>query len=56
MDFNMPNTEAVDIIRNGNFNYPVYRLPRVEGQPISLFTEQRKWHFPVCFLMVSMVS
>ena len=40
-DFNMPNTEAIDIIRNGDFNYPVYRLPRVEGQPISLFTDAK---------------
>ena len=40
-DFNMPNTEAFDIIRNGDFNYPVYRLPRVEGQPISLFTDAK---------------
>ena len=53
-DFNMPNTKAVDIIRNGDFNYPVYRLPRVEG--CLLMLKQRKWHFPVCFLMVSMVS
>ena len=40
-DFNMPNTEAVDIIRNGDFNYPAYRLPRVEDQPISLFTDAK---------------
>ena len=57
MDFNMPNTEAVDIIHNGDFNYPVYRLPCVEGQPAYLLMlKQRKWHFPVCFLMVSLVS
>ena len=38
-DFNMPNMEVVDIIRNRDFNYPVYRLPCVEGQPVSLFTD-----------------
>ena len=50
-DFNMPNTEAVDIIRNGDFNYPVYRLPRVEGQPISLFTDAKaeEMAFPCLF-------
>ena len=49
-DFNMPNTEAVDI-RNGDFNYPVYRLPRVEGQPISLFTDAKaeEMAFPCLF-------
>ena len=36
-NFNMPNTKAVYIIRNGDFNYPVYRLPRVEGQPVSVY-------------------
>ena len=41
MDFNMPNMEAVDIICNGVFNYPVYRLPSVEGQPVSLFTDAK---------------
>ena len=56
-DFNMPNTEAVDIIRNGDFNYPVYRLPHVDSLLVCLLMlKQRKWHFPVCFLMVSMVS
>ena len=45
-DFNMPNTEAVDIIRNGDFNYPVYRLPHVEAQPISLFTDAKACLFP----------
>ena len=51
MDFNMPNTEAIDIIRNGDFNYPVYRLPRVEGQPISLFTDAKaeEMAFPCLF-------
>ena len=50
-DFNMPNTEAVDIIRNGDFNYPVYRLPRVEGQPIGLFTDAKaeEMAFPCLF-------
>ena len=50
-DFNMPNTEAVDIIRNGDFNYPVYRLPRIEGQPISLFTDAKaeEMAFPCLF-------
>ena len=50
-DFNMPNTEAVDIIRNGDFNYPVYRLPRVKGQPISLFTDAKaeETAFPCLF-------
>ena len=50
-DFNMPNTEAVDIIRNGDFNYPVYRLPHVEGQPISLFTDAKaeEMAFPCLF-------
>ena len=50
-DFNMPNTEAIDIIRNGDFNYPVYRLPRVEGQPISLFTDAKaeEMAFPCLF-------
>ena len=50
-DFNMPNTEAVDIIRNGDFNCPVYRLPRVEGQPISLFTDAKaeEMAFPCLF-------
>ena len=37
----MPNTVAVDIIRNGDFSYPVYSLSRVEGQPISLFTDAK---------------
>ena len=47
----MPNTEAIDIIRNGDFNYPVYRLPRVEGQPISLFTDAKaeEMAFPCLF-------
>ena len=35
--FNMPNTEAVDIIRNG---------PCVEGQPISLFTDAKAGEMP----------
>ena len=50
-DFNLANTEAVDIIRNGDFNYPVYRLPRVEGQPISLFTDAKaeEMAFPCLF-------
>ena len=50
-DINMPNTEAVDIIHNGDFNYPVYRLPRVEGQPISLFTDAKaeEMAFPCLF-------
>ena len=50
-DFNMPNTEAVDIIRNGDFNYPVYRLPRAEGQSISLFTDAKaeEMAFPCLF-------
>ena len=50
-DFNMPNTEAINIIRNGDFNYPVYRLPRVEGQPISLFTDAKaeEMAFPCLF-------
>ena len=49
-DFNMPNTKAVDI-RNGDFNYPVYRLPHVEGQPISLFTDAKaeEMAFPCLF-------
>ena len=46
-----PNMEAVDIVRNGDFNYPVYRLPRVEGQPISLFTDAKaeEMAFPCLF-------
>ena len=47
----MPNTEAVDIIRN---HYPVYRLPCIEGQSICLFYDE-KMTFPVRFLMVTMV-
>ena len=41
----------VDIIRNGDFNYLVYRLPRVEGQPISLFTDAKaeEMAFPCLF-------
>ena len=57
-DFNMPNTEAVDIIRNGDFNYPVidYHVLKASLLVCLLMLKQRKWHFPVCFQMVSMVS
>ena len=50
-NFNMPNTEDVDIIRNGDINYTVYRLPRVEGQPISLFIDAKaeEMAFPCLF-------
>ena len=39
------------MIRNGDFNYSVYRLPRVEGQPISLFTDAKaeEMAFPCLF-------
>ena len=47
--------EAVDIICSVDFNYPVYRLPHVEGQPVSLFTDAKaaEMAFPC---LVSMVS
>ena len=47
----MPNTEAVDIICNGDFNYPVYTLPSVEGQLVSLFTDAKaeEMAFPCLF-------
>ena len=47
----MPNMEAIDIICNGDFSYPVYTLPSVEGQPVSLFTDAKaeEMEFPCLF-------
>ena len=53
-DFNMPHTEAVDIIHNGDsiIQFIDYRVLKTNLLVCLLMLKQRKWHFPVCFLMV----
>ena len=47
-DFNLPNVETIDVIRQGGAYYQVHQLSRIHGQPISLYNDS--------FLMESMVS
>ena len=59
MDFNMPNTDfnmlTLFVMEISIIQFIVYHVLKASLLVCLLMLKQRKWHFPVCFLMVSMV-
>ena len=50
-DFNLPNVETIDVIRQGGAFHQVHQLSRVHGQPISLHNDNsaEEMAFPCLF-------
>ena len=50
-DFNLPNVETIDVIRQGGAFHQVHQLSRVHGQPISLYDDNsaEEMAFPCLF-------